>query len=66
MFAIRWNSARMTLGALATAARTIPAPFALSAGAFGTGLFVPLPAIAYAEKRRMRARSGLRGHKYRI
>jgi hypothetical protein len=66
MFAIRWNSARMTLGALATAARIMPAPHAMSAGAIGTGLFTPLPAIAYAEKRRMRARPGLRGHKYRL
>jgi hypothetical protein len=66
MFAIRWNSARMTLGALTTAARTIPAPYAMSAGALAAGLFVPLPAIAYAEKRRMRARFGLRGHKYRL
>jgi hypothetical protein len=65
MFAIRWISARMTLGALA-ASRTISTPYTMSAGALGTGLFAPLPAIAYAEKRRMRARSGLRGHKYRL
>jgi hypothetical protein len=66
MFAIRWNSARMTLGALATAARTTSATYAMSAGVLGTGLLAPLPAIAYAEKRRQRARSGLRGHKYRL
>ena len=65
MFAIRWNSARTTLGALAAAARILPAPM-MSAGAFGTGPFVPLPAVAGAGKRRTRARFGLRGHKYRL
>jgi hypothetical protein len=62
MLIYRWKSTRLALGALAAALFPGPIPAATATASAATAASVAVEAL----KRRLRARPGLRGHKYRI